>query len=735
MMSWGKGFIAVVAACWRFIKTGWDTALPSRFSALMVLAGAVLLLFTDQGRDIIVGFSDKDHGQRLTVFLFCVAWLAFQSWYWARVALELNQGSDRSNWNVFTEWLPRLYGAICYVLAIWAFWRVDERYQAIIVAVSGCLFVTFIMHRYHLGRRLMAHLEKRSVTRGMTRALTAKQDTGKQGFRQVVDFAPIRKIALLGSIAFSIVTLALIVWKPVAVGQWLGPAAIAFLAFGHIVPVGSAAVIISTEARVPIVSLTFVFAFLLSGFFNNHVVATIPGTEAAVANRPLVQDAADKWLKTVGVEADTGKAIPIVFVSTAGGGLRAAYWTSTVLGALRDSCGAFVPHLFSISSVSGGTVGTAFFVASAKSKLTAPADAACSPDLPKADGSANSAERLMLKAESSDFLGPTVAALLYPDFVYRLLPLPFLKDRGQALADAWSDSWKSLCQDDDCQTKLDGDFFDRPFLQSAALSSSNGWSPVLLFNGTHQETGKRILASNVRITDSVFSDALDLQSLIDGDVNMKTAVLNSARFTYVSPAGELIRHANGSTIDEGHVLDGGYFENYGATTSSQAAQAALRELDGSGVSVMPIFIQISSDPDLADEDDPMMQTCADPSGGNQIHATNGRKAPSGEGRLWANEILAPIRGLMNTREARGILAMKSLACLAAGLHEGNDSYKHISKAIFVHFRMCAQPGQPSPPLGWIMSAEARDRIERQLSKGCDGRNAEAFAMVMDALRE
>ncbi len=734
MMRLGRGIVAVIAAGWGFIKIGWVTAMPSRFSAFMVAAGAVLILFTDQGRDIIVGFSDSDHGQRLTVFLFCVAWLAFQSWYWARVALELNQGTDRERWNVFTEWLPRLYGAICYALAVYAFWRVDEGYQAIIVALSGVVFVAFVVHRYHLARLLMPRLKKRAVTRGVTEALTARQDTGKRGFRQAVDFAPIRKIVLLGSIAFSIVTLGLIVWNPVGVGQWFGPAAIAFLAFGHIVPVGSTAVILATEARIPIISLVFAVAFVLSGFFNNHVVPVIPGTGASVAERETVPDAASDWLKTSKPESDPNRPIPIVFVSTAGGGLRAAYWTSTVLGSLRDACDAFVPHLFSISGVSGGSVGTAFFVASTKSGMTAPSSAACSPDVPKPDNRTNTAKRLMLRAESADFLGPTVAALLYPDFVYRLAPLPFLKDRGQALADAWSDSWRSLCTAGDCVGKHDGDFFDKPFLVSSA-ESSTAWSPVLFFNGTHQETGKRIIASNVQVTDSVFSDALDLQGLIRGDVTLKTAVLNSARFTYVSPAGELVRDHNGAKIDEGHVLDGGYFENYGAVTSKQAAEAALRRLDNEGVEVMPIFIQISSDPDLSNDDDPSVKTCTgSPAMADVAQETKDQTKPSGQGRLWANELLAPIRGLMDTREARGILAMKSLACLATAIHEGRGSYKHVPDAVFVHFRMCNEPGKEPPPLGWLMSKEARNEIEDLLAHGCNGRNAKAFATVMAALK-
>ena len=49
-----------------------------------------------------------------------------------------------------------------------------------------------------------------------------------------------------------------------------------------------------------------------------------------------------------------------------------------------------------------------------------------------------------------------------------------------------------------------------------------------------------------------------------------TAAHNSARFTYVSPAGKLVSSRKGQ--NRGYVIDGGYFENYGALTALELAR-------------------------------------------------------------------------------------------------------------------------------------------------------------------
>ena len=107
---------------------------------------------------------------------------------------------------------------------------------------------------------------------------------------------------------------------------------------------------------------------------------------------------------------------PLYIVATEGGGIRAAYWTATVLGGIQDANPNFAPHLFAISGVSGGSLGAAVFSA----LLAEP-----NPGLFKEKAN------LIL---GQDFLSPTLAAMLYPDLFQRFIPYPIAYfDRARSL--------------------------------------------------------------------------------------------------------------------------------------------------------------------------------------------------------------------------------------------------------------------------------------------------------------
>ena len=98
--------------------------------------------------------------------------------------------------------------------------------------------------------------------------------------------------------------------------------------------------------------------------------------------------------------------MPVIFVATAGGGSRAAYWTAAVLGKLEDdSGGAFSKHLIAISGVSGGSLGAGIFRSLLASK--------------KPIGSYQEAGET---AAAGDFLGPVLAAMATHDVFPPLCP-------------------------------------------------------------------------------------------------------------------------------------------------------------------------------------------------------------------------------------------------------------------------------------------------------------------------
>ncbi|MDI3338022.1 hypothetical protein QKW60_16560 [Defluviimonas aestuarii] len=713
----------VLGPIWRPLRYLWSIIKPSRFSAFTLLAGGALLVATPQGRELAMRFDDDDVStvQAMAVFLACVGWFAFQAWYWARIAFYFEQGYGHRQGDKGRKWAPRFYAGAAFGFAAWSLYIAgrggleNATTLALITVAVGLAFVVFLVIRVPLAERL-----------GLGGSL--KSDPGDGQPTTFADLSPVSKAWLTGSILFSLVMLGLIIWNPVGIGQWFGAASIAFLAFGHIVPVGSALIIRSRETGAPIIVSFLVFAGAISAWSDNHAVAVAkddgaPGFE----DRLSVDDAVDAWLAVNGGTGPTGApgagdtARPVIFVATAGGGLRAAYWTAVVMGELQKTCPGVERHVFSISGVSGGSVGAAVYATALHNGMAPPVSELCGA----ADASAGDIRGQILGTLSDEFLGPTVAAMFYPDLVQRFIPWGFLPDRGGALADAWNVAWHKACGSGASCSASD---LDAPFLKVAGTpGAGGGWQPILLLNGTHQETGKRLIASNIKVTSDVFLDAFDLHAMVQHDVSMGMAALNSARFTYVSPAGRLVRAGDGEGM--GHVLDGGYFENYGAVTSAEIARAAVKAFEKRGVAIRPILIQISSDPDLPARDQPGGAAADIEFLGYRADLAS--EKPGG----IANEVLGPLWGILNTRTARGVLANKTIADVVDSLKSEPHRFPAAMDPVFVHFSMCAWTDGRKPPLGWAMSQRTRKDLEEMIGGRCgENDNAASMAAVVEALK-
>jgi len=138
----------------------------------------------------------------------------------------------------------------------------------------------------------------------------------------------------------------------------------------------------------------------------------------------------------------------VVFVATAGGGLRAAYWTADVLSMLNRDYPRLYDHLFAISGISGGNLGAVVAQVAASAQRQGKVDA----------GEARSAA---LAALAQDYLAPVIAAGVYTDVVASVLPDVFgFGGRGTALENAWATG-----------LEIKGEHpLDRPFLEL--------WRPV-----------------------------------------------------------------------------------------------------------------------------------------------------------------------------------------------------------------------------------------------------------------
>jgi len=143
----------------------------------------------------------------------------------------------------------------------------------------------------------------------------------------------------------------------------------------------------------------------------------------------------------------------------------------------------------------------------------------------------------------------------------------------------------------------------------------------------------------------VFEDAYDFYDLNPKAIRTSTAVLNSARFTVVSPPGRLMK--DGSTT--GGIIDGGYFENGGLETIYDLARfIKIRKAD------RKIIIVLLNDDTMSEQD------LARHLGASSSLAV----ADPPAAQFWSpivSEVTSIIGGLYHTRSARGTLGAKRLS--------------------------------------------------------------------------
>ena len=245
---------------------------------------------------------------------------------------------------------------------------------------------------------------------------------------------------------------------------------------------------------------------------------------------------------------------PAVLIAVSGGGIQAAAWAARVLTGLKEEAG-FESHVRFISAVSGGSVGAMNFLA-----FTPDCGPAVDPGTPDVQLDANTAS----EASSLHAVG---RGLVFKDLPRTVLPFfstPYV-DRGSQLEDAWKREAR----------------LRKPYPDAAALLSS--WRhnvpqrrcPGVVFNSMAAETGQPMLFATVALPDTLRS--FDFYEHYQGrDVPVTTAVRLSSGFPYVAPAARA--DADDAKGHFTHLVDGGYFDNYGVGTLSAWTHAALMGL-------------------------------------------------------------------------------------------------------------------------------------------------------------
>lgn len=348
----------------------------------------------------------------------------------------------------------------------------------------------------------------------------------------------------------------------VAIPRYLGSIAILYLSLAIFTVFASSFFLFGSKTGVPLLSLLLIGALLLASFRvnDNHAVRLLAG--AGMRELPEFQQTFQDWLNRDGrrqaIEASgsgrsTGKW-PIYVASAQGGGVYAAYHAAKALAVLSQAVPAFPDHLFAISGVSGGSVGSTLYV--------------------NALSQARSGQDLVDRIDQTfdrDQLSPVLAAMLFPDTAQRFYPVPVPAwDRALGLELSFSDG---------------GAAGGAPVsLESSFYREQQG--PFLVLNTTEVESGRRLLLSPFRFESDATFHGPDHQ-----DVRFSTAAVMSARFPLITPYAFF----NGSDPQrQRRSVDGGYYDNSGAVTAQEIVQALNAAIEQQGLSdkveVIPIAI-------------------------------------------------------------------------------------------------------------------------------------------------
>ena len=323
---------------------------------------------------------------------------------------------------------------------------------------------------------------------------------------------------------------------------------------------------------------------------------------------------------------------------------------------------------------------------------------------------------------AGDFLSPVFVSLVSTD----LLQLGYRGDRAGTLEQAWEMRYAQMTGQD--KATASGPKQDPANPQSTSTladamllvrrrvldAEPKSWLPILLLNGTSVTTGRRIVATDVRTLaqhggpndrriERVFSDTYDFHELLEanysfplfeqGDIRLSTGATISARFPIISPHGN-IRHREGKLADR--IVDGGYYENFGAITSLELARA-LR-----AYGLKPFIIVVNNEPLLSGMDCVTADT------------TLPRPAPSKTATL--STLSSPLNALLGTGGAHASLAAVQLCS-----EIGGENFAYIT----------VEPDKHNPKkalsMSWWLSMHVQKYLDDQLDY--DNVNRVAFAKI------
>jgi hypothetical protein len=384
--------------------------------------------------------------------------------------------------------------------------------------------------------------------------------------------------------------------------------------------------------------------------------------------------------------AGEGRPYPVFFVSAQGGGVRAAYWTATLLAGLEERFPGFTEHLYAISGVSGGSVGAAVFDAMYVD-LPARGAEGCAPLVAGGVG-VRGLRPCTASLFGWDLLGPPLSGFLMND-----LPFGFWRgsrrasDLEQGLEYAWYGT-------------MMGRRFEEPF-ESLWRERPYG-VPSLILNSTSADNGQRVVTSNLAAQPQITAGDAGVEELLGRPVRLSTAAFLSARFPVISPVA-VFESGSGRRY---RLVDGGYFNNSGVASLASLIEAVLPAAATGQFAgrIRPVVLVISSSGLVS-----------------RKAADSGPSKGAAAGSLL-RALLEPVAVLQSTGDAHEATYLRQVTALVGGPEN-------------VAADLRPPEGTEDVALGWMLSAATRCRMDRMANTVMDssqGAGVIARAMGKDA---
>ncbi len=376
------------------------------------------------------------------------------------------------------------------------------------------------------------------------------------------------------------------------------------------------------------------------------------------------------WLQTRAAAIAADHPYPVFFVAAQGGGIRAAYWTATLLAALQERYPGFTDHVYAISGVSGGSVGAAVFAAMHR-ELPSRGQKGCAPLV---DGGLHGLRECVAYVLRWDLLGPPLGALLFNDIPFGWHERRRAADLEQSLEYAWFAS-------------TEGRIFEQPL--QALWHDDPFRVPSLILNTTSARDGRRIVVSNLLARGELTVEP-DVEAQLGQNVRLSTAAFLSARFPLVSPEATFtVTEAGKQRLVR--LVDGGYFNNAGTASIASLLRVVLPK---TGANIRPIVLVLASDVDAPDS------------------------KPGPFDASLADAILEPVAVLAQTGAAHEATYLREI--------------RELTRRDDALFQLRPPLGSKRVALGWLLSDATRCEMDRMVNDVVN--ESDASKAIAQALR-